>query len=259
MNNPEQFTSPEAEYAGRLETIIRFGQTALSTDIDYQVFTDVAGNFQLDSRDELTEFDASRIETGRQHIEQVYERVLGLTDIKPEDTYYDAAEIVRYHYEGGVPERAYKLQLINMEIAGRHDIEVSHFRFEWNDYYTFTEIGFLQFGRTIMADRIVYPRQDNVTESVENYFADKTGSAAFPLRSLINSALIGSQAAARHLQGVAGESATDARLKEILQRVLRQHQLVRKRPESELVPGQPTESELDEVIRVLFRASNAPD
>lgn len=256
MDSPEASFNPEAEYAARLETIIRFGQTATYKDTDYQVFNDVAGAFHVDAYDEQHELKAERLERGQTHIESAYDRVLGMAGIHPQDAYYDARLLVRYHMDESAPDKMYKLHMLTLDVAGRHHVDAKQFLFEWNDYYTYTELGFLQFGQTVLTDRQVYPKQDELTESIDRHFAERGYASNFSLQTLINSALIGSMAAGRHIEGVAKETATDPLLKELLGKVIKRHQLIRKRPESELVPGQPSDSELDMVTRVLFRATN---
>jgi len=256
MNSPEASYNPEAEHAARLETIIRFGRTAVFRDTDYQVFNDVSGTFHVDAYDELNELSAERLERGQAQIENAYGRVLGLTGINPSDTFYDARLLVRYHLDESSSDKAYKMHMLDLDIAGRQHAEAKQFLLEWSDYYTHTELGFLQFGQTILTDRLVYPRQDELTRSIDRYFGERGYASSFSLQTLINSALVGSMAAGRHIESVAKETATDPLLKELLEKVIKRHQLIRKRPEAELVPGQPSDKELDMVTRVLFRATN---
>lgn len=258
MSHPEIYHNPEAEYAARLETIIRFGQTAVFHETDYQVFNDVGGTFHVDAYDELHDLTEERLRLGQSHTENAYERVLGLMGISPREAYCDARLLVRYHMDDTGSDRFYKMHMLSLDIGGKQQIEARQFLLEWNDYFTGTGLGFLQFGQTILTDRQVYPKQDDLTRNIDRYFAEREYGNSWPLQSLISSALIGSKAAGRHIEGVAKETATDPMLKELLTQVIRRHQLIRKRPESELVPGQLSDAELDMVTRVLFRATNRP-
>src|SRR5688572_14460165 len=113
MSHPEESYNPEAEYAARLETIIRFGQTAVFHETDYQVFNDVGGTFHVDAYDELHDLADERLRLGQSHAENAYERVLGMMGINPREAYCDARLLVRYYMDETGPDRAYKMHMLS--------------------------------------------------------------------------------------------------------------------------------------------------
>lgn len=256
MNNLEVIGNPEIEQAARLDTMIRFGQLAVYQRPDYQVFTDIEGAFCLDVRDDLREFDEQRLQDGETHIRELHAKVLSLTGISADQTYYDATAVSRFYYDDSILNSTFLLHMVDIDIGGHKRAQARQFIFQTNDYYTLEETRLFQYGQTILADSNIHPRQDDLSRSVEDYFASKVGSNTWPLQALVHAALVGSQNAAQHLKGVTEETATEPELRQLLTRVVERSRIVTPRKDSEISPGPPTEDKLDMITRVLFRATN---
>jgi hypothetical protein len=253
----ERDSSPEQEYAARLATIFRFGETAARYQPHYTIANDVSDELFIRTEDGLHDLQKPRLEEGQRHIEALHETLLGFTGISAHKSYYDALEISRVYHDEHILNTAFAFHMLYLTIGGKQAAKAEQFIFQMNDYCTFREVRFLKFGGTTIADRIVYPRQDELTQEIDVYFARKDPSHSGTIQALINAALIGSEAAARHLRGVTSETATEESLKQLLRRVLDRHRVVGTHEDSTLQQGPPSDDELDMVTRILFRAVNA--
>lgn len=261
MRSLERFTSPEEEYAARIGTILKFGETAVYSRPHYSVMTGEAdGRLAITNHDGLYSLDSNRLTEAQRQIHDTLDVAAGIRGIvlQPGRRYYKASVVSRIYHDEHIPDRTFLLHMLQIELSGRTRTNLERFTLQSSDNYTITETSILKMGGRLTADRILYPRADELTEAIDTYFSGTTDYKFRPIHVQARAALIGNETAARYLQGIVEVPDTEPGLRLLLQRVIDRNRIVGVKKETYLSPGPPSEAELDRITKLLFRAANLP-